>query len=472
MKIDFKKLKKVHLIGIGGIGVSAVARIFTKKGVLVSGSDLASSKVTDDLKKLGVKVLIGTHKAENVEKDTDLVVYTVATPQDNSELTQAKKLKITTLTYPQTLGELTCDKFTIAVTGTHGKTTTTSLISLILTEGGLDPTVVVGSNLAEFSGNARVGESKYFVIEADEYRKAFLNYSPKVIILTSVEHDHPDCYKDLKETKEAFLNFLKKLPENGMVIACFDDVNVRNIVENSKFQIPNLITYGFSDDVKFRIKNISHGKEKTFFQVTKNNETIGQFEIIIPGIHNVLNATAAIALALELGINIGAIKEALAGFKGAWRRFEKKGEIKGVTIIDDYAHHPTEVKATLLAARERFGDKKIICVFQPHHYERTKALFWDFVRAFENADKIIIPDIYAVAGREDKLTQKEVSSQNLVKEIAKLGKNVKYIGELNEVVKYLSNHLQKNDLVITMGAGNITEVGDKLIEKLRAKNEK
>ena len=473
MKINLEKIKKVHLVGIGGIGVSAIARLLHKKDIQVSGSDLVRSKITNSLKKLGVKVYIGQHGPENIERDIDLVVHTVAVPKDNPELIQAKKFKIPILTFPQILGELTKNKFTIAVSGTHGKTTTTSLASLVLEKGGFDPTVVIGSNLETFKGNAKVGKSKYFVIEADEYRKAFLNYLPNIIVLTSLEYEHPDCYKNLKAVKQAFNDFLKKLPARGMVIACFDDANVRDLIEKSKAYSESsrrVMSYGFSEDVTFRIGNVIQKRRGTTFQITKNNELIGQFKLIIPGIHNVLNATAAIALALELGISIGAIKKALAGFKGAWRRFEKKGEIKGVTIIDDYAHHPTEVQATLAAARKLLGDRKIICVFQPHHYQRTKALFDDFVKSFSNADEIVIPDIYSVAGREDKLTEREVSSKMLVEEIAKLGEDVKYIGELDEVVKYLAEHTKKEDVVITMGAGDVTEVGDKLLKRLKKKN--
>ncbi len=472
MKINLEKIKRAHLIGIGGIGVSAIARILLKKGIQVSGSDLERSKVTNNLKKLGIKVFCGQHRPENIERDINLVVHTVAASKDNPELIQAKEFKIPTLTFPQILGELTKDKFTIAVSGTHGKTTTTSLASLVLEKGGFDPTVVIGSNLEAFKGNARVGKSKYFVIEADEYRKAFLNYSPNIVVLTSLEYEHPDCYKNLKAVKKAFSDFLKKLPAKGMVIACFDDANVRDLIEKSKAypeRSRGVISYGFSEDVTFRIGNVIQKRRGTTFQITKNNELIGEFKLVIPGIHNVLNATAAIALALELGISIGAIKRTLTGFKGAWRRFEKKGEVKGVTIIDDYAHHPTEVQATLAAARKLFGDKKIICVFQPHHYQRIKALIWDFVKSFSNADEIVICDIYSVAGREDKLTQREVSSKMLVEEIAKLGKDVKYIGELDEVVKYLAKHTKKEDVVITMGAGDVTEVGDKLVRSLKRK---
>lgn len=480
MKVSLEKIKKVHLIGIGGIGVSAIARILLKKGIQVSGSDLTRSKITDSISKLGVKVNIGEHKPENVAKDVDLVGHTIAAPKDNPELVQAKKFKIPTLTYPQILGELTKDKFTLAVSGTHGKTTTTSMVSLILEKGGFDPTVVIGSNLEEFSGNARMGKSKYFIIEADEYRKAFLNYSPNIIVLTNIEYEHPDCFKNLKEVKKAFSDFLKKLPRDGMVIACFDDVNVREIIEKSKVyperslsrarpRDRRVVSYGFSNDATFRIRDVIQKKRKAVFRILKNNELIGEFKLVIPGTHNILNAAGAIALGLELGINIGSIKKALAEFKGAWRRFEKKGVVGGVTIIDDYAHHPTEIKATLAAARKLFEDRKIICVFQPHHHQRVKALFGDFVEAFKNADEIIIPDIYAVAGRENKLMQREVSSQKLVEEIAKLDKDAKYIGKLDEAVKYLAKHAKKDDVIITMGAGDVTEVGDKLIRSLKCK---
>ena len=461
-KINLEKIKKVHLIGIGGIGVSAIARILFKKSLQVSGSDLQENKVTQNLNKLGIRIHLGLHKAENLEKDTDLVIYTTAIKKNNPELLKAKRLKIPVLSYPEMLGELTKNHFTVAVAGTHGKTTTAALISLVLEESGLDPTVVLGSNLKKFKGNARIGKSNYFVIEADEYKYAFLSYNPRIIVLTSIEYEHPDCFKNINQVKNAFSRFIRKLPKDGIVVACYDDGNVRDVVEKIERKV---ITYGFTDGAEFRISGFVTGKKKNKFQLFRRNDLLGDFKISIPGRHNVLNATAAAVVGLELGTNIGNTKKAIEEYKGAWRRFEIKEKINNITIIDDYAHHPTEIKVTLKAAREKFGDRRIICVFQPHQYKRTKALFSDFIGVFEEADQIIMPEIYKVVGREEDVSL--VSSEQLVKEIKKRGKNALFLPKLSQVVNYLVKHIRRDDIILIMGAGDVTKVGDKLIEELK-----
>ncbi|NQV13166.1 MAG: UDP-N-acetylmuramate--L-alanine ligase [Parcubacteria group bacterium] len=402
--------KKVHFIGIGGSGLSALARLLKEQGVVVSGSDLEQSKVTDNLENLGVTVRIGEHEADNIESGVELVVYTVATPSDNPELEQAEKLGILTMTYPKFVGYLTKMKYTIAVAGTHGKTTTTAMIGVMMEKAGLDPTVIVGSDVSEFGGNARSGQSKYLVVEADEYRRAFLNYYPKIAVVLNTEFDHPDCYQDLADVQEAFTKFAGKAEQ---VIAD---------VEN----IPN--------DLNLKLK--------------------------LPGRHFLYDALAAQQVGRALGIDDKIIKESLEGYQGSVRRFEQKGEVNGALVIDDYAHHPTEIKATLKAARGKYSDKRLVAVFQPHHQQRTQELFDDFAEAFTDADQVIVTDIYRVAGREEEI---KVTARDLAEEIGNQSKNVKYINYA-KLVDYLRENVKKGDVVLIMGAGDITKVADKLVE--------
>jgi len=456
MTID--NIRKIYFIGIGGIGVSAVAKIMLayKKGV--SGSDKEQSVITNELKKLGAKVFIG-HQEKNLSKDTDLVVYTTAiNKKTNPEFKKAQKLRIKTLSYPEFLGFLTEDKFTIAISGTHGKTTTTAIIGLILEEAGLDPTVVVGSKVKELQSNTRVGKSKYFVAEACEYRKAFLNLEPDIIVLTNIETDHLDYYKNIKNIKKAFLEYLKKLPTGGFVVANADDENIKDILKKLKVK---KIWYGLNKNKKYLAKEISLKKTITRFEVIKLRKSLGLFKIKIPGIHNVYNSLAVISLAEELGIKTEIIKKILERFSGTWRRFEKRKNVtkEGVIVIDDYAHHPTEVKATLNAARIRYPQKKIWVVFQPHLYSRTKFLFKDFSTAFDLADEIIITDIYAA--RE--LNKGIISSKDLVREIRKHNLNAKYISSsrlkgkasFKKIEDYLKKNLKEGNVVLVIGAGDI-----------------
>ncbi len=461
------KEMKIHFIGIGGIGVSALAQYYLVKGHEVSGSDLASSEITEALKKKGAEISIGEHKAENLPKRVNLVIYSPAVQPDNPELKEAKKRKINLQTYPQALGELTKHYYTIAVSGTHGKSTTTSMLGLLLVKAGLDPTVIVGTKLKEFgNSNCKVGKSKYLVIEADEHFASFLNYWPKIIVLTNIEADHLDYYKNLNNILKAFKKYIGHLPEDGYLVANKDDKNIKRAA-NSIYRLAKSIDYS--------LKQPEAGKLRKILKV--------------PGEHNVSNALAALMVARTLNIPDKVSFKSLSEYRGVWRRFEEKTIIwrgKKIITISDYAHHPTEIKVTLKAAREKYlyppkfppaqiskkfvageerklrrARKKIWCVYQPHQYHRTYCLFAGFVKVFRQApmDKTIIIDIYDVAGREEKNIKKKVSSEKLVKAINK--KNVIYLPK-EKVLNYLKESSQF-DVLIIMGAGDIYQ----LISELR-----
>jgi len=410
---------RIHLIGIGGIGVSALAQYYLSKGYEVSGSDLARSEITDFLKEKGVKIFIGNF-AKNVKRDLDLAVYSPAVKENNKELRQAKKYKIKIKSYPEALGEITKEYYTIAVAGAHGKSTTAAMIGLVLAKAGLDPTVIVGTKVKEFGGsNFRAGKSKLLVIEACEYDESFLHYSPKIIVVTNVDKEHLDCFKTFANVKKAFEKFIEKLSPSG------------HLVQNL---------------------SLEHRDAKSIRKILK-----------VPGQHNVLNALAALEVARILEVPNEITFSALSEFSGTWRRFEiKTGKAgnKKITVVSDYAHHPNEIMATLKAAREKYPKKFILCVFQPHQHQRTFYLFNDFVKTFRDSpvDQIIITDIYDVAGREKKTIKKQVSSKKLVKKIKK--EKVIYLpmGELEEKIK---ENIKPGDVLIIMGAGDIYKLADK-----------
>jgi len=436
---------KIHFIGIGGIGVSALAQYYLAKGHKVSGSDLAHSEITDFLEKKGVKLLNKT------PREVDLVVYSPAVKPD-----KIKGVKL--LSYPQALGELTKKYFTIAVSGTHGKSTTCAMVSLILIKAGLDPTVIIGTKLKEFNGsNFRIGESDYLVIEADEWQASFLNYWPKIIVLTNIEREHLDYYKNLEHILKTYRKYVSHLPKDGILIVNGDDKNIQKLLK-SKIQSPNVKSNPKS---KCQIEKYS----------LKQKEAKKLREILkVPGEHNIYNALAALALARVLEISDKISFKALSQYKGVWRRFEiKRGEIdnKKFTIISDYAHHPTEVKATLEAVRQKFPSKKIWCIFQPHQYQRTFYLFNDFVRVFSGVlrrtqdkfpiDKLIITDIYDVAGREKKEIKKKINSEKLIKKINK--PEALYLPR-EKIKSYLRRNLRSGEVVIIMGAGDIYKLAE------------
>ncbi|MEK7124439.1 MAG: UDP-N-acetylmuramate--L-alanine ligase [Patescibacteria group bacterium] len=418
---------RIHFIGIGGIGVSALAQYYLAKGHEISGSDLESSEITEFLDKKGIKVFIG-QKPENVSADLDLIIYSPAVPQDNPEFKKAKELGVRMKSYPGALGELTEQHYTIAVSGSHGKSTTTAMVGLILERAGFDPTVIVGTKLKEFGNfNFRAGKSKYLVIEACEYDGSFLNYSPQIIVVTNVDKEHLDYFKTFSNVKKAFKKFMMRLPAGGFLVANKEDENMPKITNNQ-----------FS----------------SFYYATNQKEADVLRKVLkIPGMHNISNALAALAVARILKVPDDISFKTLGKYKGSWRRFEIIKN-KPYTIISDYAHHPNEILATLTAAREKYPNKKIWCVFQPHQHQRTHYLFNDFVKVFRRLpiDNIIITDIYDVAGRETKKINEEVNSQKLAKKINK--KSVLYMN-VEKAEKFVKENIKKGELLIIMGAGDI-----------------
>lgn len=433
---------KIHFIGIGGIGVSALAQYYLEKGHKVSGSDLISSEIIDFLKKKKIKISLGKHKEKNIVKDVDLVIYSPAVIFTNPELKKARKLKIETKSYPQALGQLTKKYFTIAVSGTHGKSTVTAMLSLILIKAGLEPTVVLGTKLKEFGQtNFRMGKSKYLIIEADEWQASFLNYWPKIIVLTNVEKEHLDYYKNLNQILKTYKEYISHLPKNGALVINKDDKNIKTILRGQTSFKGSTSLYSLKQKEAENLKNI----------------------LKIPGEHNVSNALAALTLARVLKIPDKISFKALSEYKGAWRRFEIIKAEK-ITIISDYGHHPTEILATLKGAREKFKIKKIWLIFQPHQYQRTSYLFNDFVNVLKQVknknfvNNLIVTDIFDVAGREKKKIKEQVNSKKLVEKI-----NIPSIVYLakDEIINYLKKNLKGKEVVIFMGAGDIY----KLVEK-------
>lgn len=413
---------KIHFIGIGGIGVSALAQYYLAKGHVVSGSDLVSSEITKALEKKGAKIFIGKENPEDLAKKFDLIIYSPAVNVRHN----VRHRVLNILSYPEALGELTKKYFTIAVSGTSGKSTTTAMVSLILIKAGLDPTVIIGTKLKEFGdSNFRAGNSKYLIIEADEHFGSFLNYWPKIIVITNIEADHLDYYKNLRNILKAFGKFIAHLPKDGVLL------DLRNPTSLLDFVNPTI-------DIR-KIKKI----------------------LKIPGQHNISNALAALAAARALKIPDRVSFKALSEYKGAWRRFEIL-QLEPFILVSDYGHNPAKAMAALKAAREKWPKKEIWCVYQPHQYQRTHYLFKDFIRAFREApaDKIIITDIYDVAGREEKIIKKEVSSQKLVEAINK--KNVIYLPD-QEILPFLKKNIKRGQALIIMGAGNIYKICEYLL---------
>ena len=454
---NIKKYKKVHMIGIGGISMSGIAEILVNWGFSVSGSDRTDSDILDTLKKSGVEIHIG-HSASNIE-GADCVVYTAAINKDNPELVHAKELGIPVIERSDFLGELTrCYQNTIAISGTHGKTTTTSLVSLCFMEAQKDPSIQVGAIIKELDGNYRVGNSENFIIEACEYVESFLKFSPKSEIILNIENDHLDYYKNIENVKKAFIKYVKLLPEDGHLIINADDSNCLDLPVYSKAKA---IKYGIeNDDVDFYAKNIIFNEEGfPEFDVYKFGEFYEHFELSIPGRHNVLNALGCISLCDTYDIDKSCMKTALKKFTGANRRFEFKGIVNGAKVYDDYGHHPTEVAATAKALTNKKFNKSWV-VFQPHTYSRTFNLLDDFAHALLSFDNIIVTDIYAA--RETNTYN--ISSKDLADAIIKLGKNAKYIPSLEDCASFLKDNVKDNDIVLTLGAGTVTNIGPMIVE--------
>lgn len=448
--------KKVHFIGIGGISMSGLAEILLNKGYTVSGSDRNNSSIIEKLQKKGADIHIG-HNADNVV-GADIIVYTAAIAQDNPEMLKAKELNIPMMDRAEFLGSIMKGhKFNVAVSGTHGKTTTTSMLSHIALAADTDPTILVGGELDAINGNVRCGNSQYFITEACEYKASFLKFYPFVGIILNIEADHLDFYKDIDDIEQTFDKFAHLIPEDGYLITCAEDKRAMKIADHIGC---NVITYGISKgDVTARY--IGYDENGcAHFDVYRDDSFLLKAELNVPGRHNILNALASTCAALSLNISKEYIIEGLTNFKGTHRRFEIKGVKDGVTVVDDYAHHPTEIKATLQAAKN-YPHNKIYCVFQPHTYSRTKSLFEEFTKAFFDADELILADIYAAREKDTH----EISSDMLGDKIRELGVCCKNFHSFEEITSYLRTKLASGDLLITVGAGDIYKVGEMYLQK-------
>ena len=456
-QIDFHKPLHIHFIGIGGISMSGLAEILLGEDFVISGSDSKSSPLTQALEQKGATVYYG-QRASNITDNVDVVVYTAAIHPDNPEFACAKEKGLPMLTRAELLGQIMRNYDTpIAISGTHGKTTTTSMVSHILLAGDCDPTISVGGILPAIGGNIRVGESETFVTEACEYTNSFLSFFPKISIILNMDADHLDFFKDIDDIRHSFRRFAELLPADGTLIINADTPKYEDIIRD----LPcNVITYGLEHDADYQAADITYDKYgHASFSVLRNGVKVGSYYLKVPGIHNVSNALAAIALGHLLGLSEEVIIKGLGSFTGTDRRFQYKGKVAGVTIIDDYAHHPTEIKATLKAAKH-YPHRKLWCVFQPHTYTRTKAFFQEFAEALSHADHVILADIYA-ARETDTLG---VSSEALSDAIRSLGTDSHYFPSFAEIETFLKENWNAGDLVLTMGAGDVVKVGEDLLK--------
>jgi len=460
----YKKFEKIHFVGIGGVGMSGIAEVLKNLGYDVKGSDLKESETTRRLSGLGITVNIG-HRAENI-KDAHVVVISSAVSADNPEVVSAKEKSIPVIPRAEMLAELARLKYGVLIAGAHGKTTVTSLVASVLASGGLDPTVVIGGKLKGIGSNAKLGEGEFLVAEADESDGSFLRLAPTIAVVTNIDREHMDFFKDIYEVKKAFLIFANKVPFYGLSILCGDDKYIKELLPDVRRRF---FTYGLSEGLNLVARNISSDGLKSEFEAVLNGESLGIFEAPLIGAHNVCNCLAAIAVAVELEINMKSVKTALAGFSGVQRRFELKGAVSGIRVIDDYGHHPTEIKATLRAAKaalsQRTGDRKgrLVVLFQPHRYSRTRDLLGEFSDAFVDADRVVLMDIYAAGEKPIN----GVNSEVLLKGISDAGKDAEYIKEREDVVKYLADSLKSGDTLLTLGAGDVWKIGEELIRRLK-----
>ena len=454
----FKNIRKVHFVGIGGIGMSGIAEILLNQGFEISGSDKALSEVTDRLSDLGIKIYEG-HARENL-KDADVLVYSSAVTIDNPEVQEAIARKIPVIKRSEMLAETMRLKYGIGVAGTHGKTTTTSMVGLTLTEGNIDPTIIVGGKLSGLGGtNARLGNGEFIVVEADEFDRTFLKLTPVIAAITTLESEHLDTYRDLDDIKSAFIEFANKVPFYGFVVLCMDEPALQDIIPRINKKI---FTYGLTAQADIRANDITHEKFFSSFTVEYKGKNLGKIRLKIPGVHNVKNSLVAICIGTELGIEFNVIKKALESFSGVYRRFEVKYN-KEILVVDDYAHHPTETSATLAGIRAGW-DNRLVAVFQPHLYSRTRDFYQEFGRSFLNTDVFVCTDIYPA--REEPISG--VSGELIANATKSFGhKNVMYVPDKNDVPDVLKKLKQDGDIIITMGAGDIWKFGEKFIETLK-----
>lgn len=452
-------IKNIHFVGIGGIGMSGIAEILLSQGFKISGSDLNKSEVTDRLESLGIKIYEG-HSAENL-KEADVLVYSSAVNLENPEVKAAIERKIPVIKRSEMLAECMRMKYGIGIAGTHGKTTTTSMVGLVLTEAGIDPTIIVGGKLSGLGGtNARLGKSDYIVVEADEFDRTFLKLTPVIAALTTLEKEHLDTYKDLDDIKAAFVEFANKVPFFGFVVLCLDEPALQDIIPliNKK-----IFTYGLSPQSDIRATNITHDKNSTEYTVTYLGKELGKIKLNIPGLHNVKNSLVALTIAKEMGVKFEVIKKALESFSGVYRRFEKKYD-NDVMVIDDYGHHPTEINVTLDGIR-RGWDRRLIAVFQPHLFSRTRDFYAEFGRSFLNSDIFICTDVYPA--REKPI--EGITGEMIANTAKNFGhKNVFYEPDKTKIPDLLKSIYKKGDIIVTLGAGDIWKFGEKFVEQLKA----
>ncbi|MFW0837749.1 MAG: UDP-N-acetylmuramate--L-alanine ligase [Candidatus Komeilibacteria bacterium] len=455
----FDKYKKIYLSGIGGIGVSAIARLFKYHNAEVSGSDARPSSITDDLERVGIKIN-WSQVADNIDKDIDLFIYTPALPMQHPERQAAIKNGLTCYSYPEFLGVLSQEYKTIAVSGTHGKSTTTAMLGLMMSACGFDPTVIVGSQVDEWDHNLRIGKSEYLVLEACEYRGHMLSLHPAYTVLTNIEPDHLDYYKDLDDIKHHFSRFIEQTSSTDRVWANIDNIALKDLIDNYQ-----LHSWGFSSAAQIWAGDIDGQNGQQNFVLYKGGKPLQKFNLFVPGRFNIANAVGALAIIVALGGNLELAAQALAKYRGCWRRFELLGQVQGVDrtiLVSDYAHHPTAVKATIKAARDFYPERRIVVAFQPHQHNRTKKLFYEFSKAFGQADIVLLNPIYDVAGREEKDDQ-DVSSKILAQAIKKqTGGSVSVSESLEDTKKILQTIIKPGDIVIVMGAGDIDEIARQL----------
>lgn len=460
----FSSIKKIHFVGIGGIGMSGIAEILLDQNFKVSGSDKALSEITERLAELGAEIF-ENHSASNIKDDVDALVYSSAVPPENPEVVEAKRRKIPIIRRSEMLAEVMRLKYGIGIAGTHGKTTTTSMVSLVLLEGGLDPTVIVGGRLDGFGGsNARLGKGDFIVVEADEFDRSFLSITPTIAVLTTLETDHLDCYRDLEDIKSAFVQFANKVPFYGFVVLCLDEPALQEIM--SQLSKKKIITYGLNPQADIQAVDIKFEKDKSEFLLLKDQNELGRIVLKSPGVHNVQNALAAISVGIELGITFEKIKAGIEKFTGVYRRWEKKGEINGISVYDDYAHHPTESRATLAGAKQGWR-RRVVCVFQPHLYTRTRDFYEEFGKSFLLSDVLVVTDVYPA--REEPI--QGVSGELITNAAKQFGhKDVHYVPNKTDVPNYLMKIVKPGDIVITMGAGDIYKYGNEFLNKLKLVN--
>ena len=457
----FHKVNNIHFVGIGGIGMSGIAELLINQGFVISGSDLVESEITKKLEINGAKIFIG-HNKNNIN-GSELLVYSSAVTKNNPELVEAEKSKIPIIKRAEMLGELVALKETsIGVAGTHGKTSTSSMLGALLTYGKMDPTLVVGGLVQNLNTNSLLGQSDLIVFEADEYDKSFLQMNPTIAIINNIEEEHMDCYKDINDLHDSFIQYANSVPFYGGVAVCIDSIGIQQILPKIKRPIT---TYGFSKEADIYAEEISYKELKTSFTLYNKNKKCGRVKLNVPGKHNVLNSLAAITIGYELGLDSKTIIAGINSYSGVRRRFEIKGEAQGIIVVDDYAHHPTEVEATLQAAKKGW-DRRIISVFQPHLFSRTKIFYKEFAKAFMSSDILLITDIYParekpIDGVSGKLIFNAAKSEG--------HKNIYYINDLEEINDTLDKITQENDMVITIGAGTIWRYGQSYFDHLKDK---